>query len=284
MLVEALESGQILDEEQLAFLTDPGILDSQAAQTTIPNNDAFQTEDLDAYDSDCDDVLNAKAVLMANLSSYGSDVISEDFEQTPVGDFSDNEITSDRNIILYSQYLQETQHAAVHNTNLYAQQDSIILSVIEQKSEQMINHKAQRIEPTLYDGSVISSQHVAMPLINDDETLILEEESRSKMSKQVKDPETIKQNISHKPIDYVKLNQLSEDFGKCFVPQQELSIEQAFWFHMSNPSTESSVASPVKVEVSHPAKAETRGITRMDINITQWRLYREIQCINVNKV
>nr|GEX74388.1 integrase, catalytic region, zinc finger, CCHC-type, peptidase aspartic, catalytic [Tanacetum cinerariifolium] len=35
------------------------------------------TEDLDAYDSDCDDVSNAKATLMANLSNYGSGVISE---------------------------------------------------------------------------------------------------------------------------------------------------------------------------------------------------------------
>ncbi|GKC30518.1 hypothetical protein Tco_1037812, partial [Tanacetum coccineum] len=66
-----------LDEEKLAFLADPGIPDGQAAQTTIPNNAAFQTEDLDAYDSNCDDVSNVKAVLMANLSNYGSDVISE---------------------------------------------------------------------------------------------------------------------------------------------------------------------------------------------------------------
>ncbi|GJS67286.1 retrovirus-related pol polyprotein from transposon TNT 1-94 [Tanacetum coccineum] len=34
-------------------------------------------EDLDAYDSDYDDVSNAKAVLMANLSNYGPNVISE---------------------------------------------------------------------------------------------------------------------------------------------------------------------------------------------------------------
>ncbi|GJT47830.1 putative ribonuclease H-like domain-containing protein [Tanacetum coccineum] len=129
MLAEAQEYGQNLDEEQLTFLVDPGIPDGQAAQTTIPNTAAFQTEDLDAYDSDCDDVSNAKAMLMANLSNYGSDVILEvphsepyhhdmdnqsvhvmqDFEQTPVVDFTDNEITSDSNIILYSQYLQETQ-------------------------------------------------------------------------------------------------------------------------------------------------------------------------------
>ncbi|GJS50552.1 retrovirus-related pol polyprotein from transposon TNT 1-94 [Tanacetum coccineum] len=36
-----------------------------------------QTGDLDAYDSDCDDISTAKVVLMANLSSYDSDVLSE---------------------------------------------------------------------------------------------------------------------------------------------------------------------------------------------------------------
>ncbi|GJZ48628.1 hypothetical protein Tco_0602460 [Tanacetum coccineum] len=108
--------------------------------------------------------------------------------------------------------------------------------------------KAQRIKPTLYDGIVISDKHVAMLVIVDEETLILEEESQSKMSEKEKDLEAIKQKNSHKPIDYVKLNQLSEDFGKRFVPQQELSAEQAFWYHMSNPSTKSSDASPVKME------------------------------------
>nr|GEV67813.1 integrase, catalytic region, zinc finger, CCHC-type, peptidase aspartic, catalytic [Tanacetum cinerariifolium] len=77
MLAKAQEAVQVLDEEQLAFLADPGVLDSQAVQTIIPNNAAFQTEDLDTYDSDCNDVSNAKAVLMANISNYGSDVISE---------------------------------------------------------------------------------------------------------------------------------------------------------------------------------------------------------------
>ncbi|GJZ57163.1 retrovirus-related pol polyprotein from transposon TNT 1-94, partial [Tanacetum coccineum] len=119
MLAEAQEDGQILDEEQLAFLADPRILDGQAIQTTILNTIAFQTEYLDAYDSDCDDVSNAKEVLMANLSSYSYDVLSEvpysetshndmgnqsvyemqSFEQTLIVDFSDNEITSDSNII-----------------------------------------------------------------------------------------------------------------------------------------------------------------------------------------
>ncbi|GKD65892.1 hypothetical protein Tco_1308000, partial [Tanacetum coccineum] len=36
MLVEAQEAGQILDEEQLAFIADPGIAEVQVAQQTIP--------------------------------------------------------------------------------------------------------------------------------------------------------------------------------------------------------------------------------------------------------
>ncbi|GKE17613.1 hypothetical protein Tco_1425190 [Tanacetum coccineum] len=40
MFVEAQEARQILDEEQLAFLADPGILASQA-QTVIPHNATF---------------------------------------------------------------------------------------------------------------------------------------------------------------------------------------------------------------------------------------------------
>ncbi|GJQ99692.1 retrovirus-related pol polyprotein from transposon TNT 1-94 [Tanacetum coccineum] len=45
MLAEAQEAGQILDEEQLAFLADPGILDGQTTQKTISNIASFQTEE-----------------------------------------------------------------------------------------------------------------------------------------------------------------------------------------------------------------------------------------------
>ncbi|GJR99527.1 retrovirus-related pol polyprotein from transposon TNT 1-94 [Tanacetum coccineum] len=109
--------------------------------------------------------------------------------------------------------------------------------------------KAQRIKPTLYDGVVMSNTRVAVPVIDDEETLILEEESRSKMSEKAKDPEVIAKKISHKPIDYEKLNRLTEDFGKHFSPQQELSAEQAFWFHILNPTIEPPYTPPVIVDV-----------------------------------
>ncbi|GKF78711.1 hypothetical protein Tco_0234279, partial [Tanacetum coccineum] len=108
--------------------------------------------------------------------------------------------------------------------------------------------KAQRIKPTLYDGIGMSDKHVAMPVIDDEETLILEENSRSKMSEKAKDPEIINKNISHKPIDYEKLNRLSEDFRKYFTPQQEMDAEQVFWLRISNPTRKPFDASLVKIE------------------------------------
>nr|GEV38962.1 putative reverse transcriptase domain-containing protein [Tanacetum cinerariifolium] len=86
MLAKVQESGQILDEEHLAFLADPGISNGKAARTTIRNTTSFQTKDLDAYDSDSDDVSNAKAVLMANLSNYGYDVILEKSDEKRLED------------------------------------------------------------------------------------------------------------------------------------------------------------------------------------------------------
>ncbi|GKB74986.1 hypothetical protein Tco_0936398 [Tanacetum coccineum] len=48
--------------------------------------------------------------------------------------------------------------------------------------------KAQRIQPTLYDGSVIAKEHAVISVIDDEETLILEEESRSKLLDKQNDP------------------------------------------------------------------------------------------------
>ncbi|GKA35371.1 putative ribonuclease H-like domain-containing protein [Tanacetum coccineum] len=74
--------------------------------TVITYNAAYQADDLDVYDSDCDELNTAKVALMANLSYYGSDALTE---------------------------------AAVQNSNSYAQQDALILSVIEQLKTQVIN-------------------------------------------------------------------------------------------------------------------------------------------------
>nr|GEX38710.1 hypothetical protein [Tanacetum cinerariifolium] len=45
------------------------------------NATTVKTKDLDTYDSNCNDISNAKAVLMANIFNYGSDVISKVFKK-----------------------------------------------------------------------------------------------------------------------------------------------------------------------------------------------------------
>nr|GFD01342.1 hypothetical protein [Tanacetum cinerariifolium] len=54
-----------------------GIQESSSNQMVITNNAAYQADDLDAYDSDCDEINSAKIALMANLSHYGSDNLTE---------------------------------------------------------------------------------------------------------------------------------------------------------------------------------------------------------------
>ncbi|GKD39488.1 hypothetical protein Tco_1259695, partial [Tanacetum coccineum] len=366
----------ILDEEQLAFLVDPGISEAPVAQQTIPQNLAFQTEDLDAYDSDCDDLSLAKAVQMANISScdpevlsevpysnsYPNDMINQDVQemhyskQIHIDDFQDNEIHSDSNTISYSQYQQESQNAVIQDTNSSAPNDLLVLSLVEQMTDhvahldkenqtnKMVNEsltaelerykervtifeqrhnvdlnkheklidsqmddliqdrnaklaafqqeidtfkqtlsnnvkenesllktltvfktkskekkskyidkeivlekqnkeleniickmyrstqamhlltkpqvfyndthkqalgyqnpfylkKAQRIQPTLYDGSVIAKEHAMISVTDDEETLILEEESRSKMLDKQNDPISIEKKIKISPIN-----------------------------------------------------------------------------------
>ncbi|GKD78503.1 retrovirus-related pol polyprotein from transposon TNT 1-94 [Tanacetum coccineum] len=139
LLVQAQASGQILHEEELAFLADLGIPEGQATQTVITHNAAYQADDLDAYDSDCDELNTAKVALMANLSHYGSYALAEvhnhdnvnnniinqavqampSFKQSNVVNHSETEITSDSNIIPYSQYVIESQQVVVYCTKMH---------------------------------------------------------------------------------------------------------------------------------------------------------------------
>ncbi|GJY40792.1 retrovirus-related pol polyprotein from transposon TNT 1-94 [Tanacetum coccineum] len=101
MLVKAQEAGQILDEDQLAFIADLGINEALAKSHLMAN--------ISSYDSD---VLSE----VPYSDSYPNDMVNQDVqemsysEQTHIDDFQDNEIHCDSNIIPYSQYLQESQN------------------------------------------------------------------------------------------------------------------------------------------------------------------------------
>nr|GEW56728.1 integrase, catalytic region, zinc finger, CCHC-type, peptidase aspartic, catalytic [Tanacetum cinerariifolium] len=84
LLVQAQANEQILHEEELAFLVDPGIVEAQTTHNVITHNASYQANDLDAYDSDCDEINSAKVALMANLSHYGFDDLAEVHNQDNV--------------------------------------------------------------------------------------------------------------------------------------------------------------------------------------------------------
>nr|GFC47463.1 hypothetical protein [Tanacetum cinerariifolium] len=77
LLVQAQANRQVLQEEELDFLADPGTTESSSNQIVITTNAAYQADDLDAYDSDCDELNSTKVALMANLSHYGLDTLAE---------------------------------------------------------------------------------------------------------------------------------------------------------------------------------------------------------------
>ncbi|GJU03437.1 hypothetical protein Tco_1113775, partial [Tanacetum coccineum] len=69
----------------------------------------------------------------------------------------------------------------------------------------------------------------AIVILDSEETLLLAEESRSKILLKQQDLMVLEKKVNTTPVDYVVLNQLSQDFEKHFFPQTELSDEQAFW-------------------------------------------------------
>nr|GEV50298.1 integrase, catalytic region, zinc finger, CCHC-type, peptidase aspartic, catalytic [Tanacetum cinerariifolium] len=145
------------------------------------------------------------------------------FEQSNIVNQSETEITSDSNIIPYSQYVSESQQAAVHNFNSPAQQDALILYNQSAQTVYMLTKpqffydhttkqalgfqnpfylkKAQQLEPKLYDGNVIEKTNAIM--IRDfEETLMLAKESRSKMFLKQKDPMMSEKKVNTTPADY----------------------------------------------------------------------------------
>ncbi|GKB78930.1 integrase, catalytic region, zinc finger, CCHC-type containing protein [Tanacetum coccineum] len=213
LLVQAQANGQILHEKELAFLADPGIAEGQATQTVITHNAAYQADDLDAYDSDCDELNTAKVTLMANLSHYGSDALAEvnnhdnvdnnlmnqivqampSSEQSSVMNNSEIEITSDSNIIPYSQYVKESQQTAVQNSDSSAQQDALILSLERYKEEVKVLKEGQNVDlKSKYNISDSCEQSVEIDRL------------KQTLSKYLKEKESLMQTVTLLKNDFKK--------------------------------------------------------------------------------
>nr|GFB32969.1 hypothetical protein [Tanacetum cinerariifolium] len=119
---------QPIQGRQNHMSVDPRTAESSPNQTVVTTNAAYQADNLDAYDSDCDKLNSAKVALMENLSYYGSDNLAEvnnlnnmpthlipqemhvpsTSKQSTILAQSNTESTSDSYIISYSKYMNES--------------------------------------------------------------------------------------------------------------------------------------------------------------------------------
>nr|GEW20509.1 integrase, catalytic region, zinc finger, CCHC-type, peptidase aspartic, catalytic [Tanacetum cinerariifolium] len=156
LLFQAQANGQLLHEEELAFLADLGIAEAQTTQNVITHNATYQVDDLDAYDSDCDEINSTKIALMANLSHYGFDDLAE----------SETKITSDSNIIPYSQYTELSTKQVFWSQNFVNYEESNISirpTQVEVPKElpkfSMVNTSLKKLKHHLSSIDVTVEQH-----------------------------------------------------------------------------------------------------------------------------
>nr|GEZ29798.1 hypothetical protein [Tanacetum cinerariifolium] len=165
---------------------------NQLRTSSNPRNQAtiqdgrVTTEDLDTYDSDYDDISNAKAVLMANISNYDSGVIlkvpyfetylndmenqsvlaMQDFEQPPAVDFTDNEIHSDSNIIpdLLNEIMKV--QTVFDQIDVAVQQSSIDKQCLEISKKELLSEN-DRLLQQIMSQDVLSTVLNSMSLIDE---------------------------------------------------------------------------------------------------------------------
>ncbi|GKA52243.1 retrovirus-related pol polyprotein from transposon TNT 1-94 [Tanacetum coccineum] len=244
----------------------PRIPEGQATQTVITHNAAYQADDLDAYDSDCDELNIAKVSLMENLSHYGSDALAE--------------------------YVIESQQAVVQNSNSSTQQDALILSLERYKEQVKVLKEGQNVDlrsnDTVSDSKEsrnIDREIALEKKIKQLDNMVFKRDQSAQTVHMLTKPQffydhTTKQALGFQNPFYLKKAQqlepklydgnvikntsaivildseetlmLAEEshFEKQFVPQTELSAKQAFWSQNSVNSPEPTLSSiPTKVEV-----------------------------------
>nr|GEU56467.1 ribonuclease H-like domain-containing protein [Tanacetum cinerariifolium] len=171
LLVQTQANGQVLQEEELDFLADPGMLESSSNQTVSTTNATYKADDLDAYDSDCDELNSAKKEESRNIDSELA---------------LEKQVKELNNIVFKRSQYAQTVHMLTKPQAFYNHSTRHALGF----QNPGYLKKAQQLKPKLYDGSVIEKSD-AIVIPDTEEILILVEESRSKMIEKQNDPQMI---------------------------------------------------------------------------------------------
>ncbi|GJS68611.1 ribonuclease H-like domain-containing protein [Tanacetum coccineum] len=165
LLMNAHENGVVLDEEQLLFLT--------GEQVTNFDDDVFEADQCDPFDSDVDEAPTTQTMFMVNRSSedpiydeagpsYDSNTpfevqdhdtfvdhmdeyhevheMQSDVQHNSVVDF-DADYTSDSNIIPYDQYVEDNEEHVVQS-NVSSVRNDALMSILDEMHEQGVQRTA----------------------------------------------------------------------------------------------------------------------------------------------
>ncbi|GKD94643.1 retrovirus-related pol polyprotein from transposon TNT 1-94, partial [Tanacetum coccineum] len=261
LLVQA--QAKILHEEELAFLADPEIAEGQATQTVITHNAAYQADDLDAYDSDCDELNTAKVALMANLSHYGSDALAE--VQNP-DNVDNNMINQAMQAMPSSEQSSAVNQSETEITNTSAQ--SVEIDRLKQTLSEHLKEKESLMQTVTLlknDFKKEESRNIDREIALEKrikllDNIVFKRDQSAQTVQMLTKPQffydhTTKQVLGFQNPFYLKKAQqlepkLYDDFETRFVPQTELSAKQAFWSQNSVNSPEPTLSNrPTNVKV-----------------------------------
>nr|GEU85283.1 hypothetical protein [Tanacetum cinerariifolium] len=197
LLVQAQTNEQVLHEEELEFLADPGIAETQSTQYVVTNNAAYQADDLDAYDSDCTPAQQDDLILS----------VIEQLKTQVVNCTKINQDNKNVNEILTAELERYKDQVRIlkEQNNVDKASESCAWSLeIDNLKHTLSEHLKEKesleqmLEPKLYGGSII--QKIDAIVIRDSKkTLMLENESRSKMLQKQKDPMMFEKKVNTKP-------------------------------------------------------------------------------------
>ncbi|GJU54969.1 hypothetical protein Tco_1228683 [Tanacetum coccineum] len=188
----------VLDEDQLLFILggqantfDDDVDKAPVLDLALNDDNVFQVDQCDAFESDVDEASTAHTLFMENLSladpiydeagpSYDSDILSE--------------------VQVHDNYLDNVGEYHEHV-------------------------KDNATQSALYNGhEIVKTNHAPAVVHDSEDTLKIAEITRKKMLEKMKGPLCVEKKVKIAPPDYSKENYLA-----TFAPQRHLTPEQIFW-------------------------------------------------------
>nr|GEV52805.1 retrovirus-related Pol polyprotein from transposon TNT 1-94 [Tanacetum cinerariifolium] len=243
---QAQANGQVLQEEELEFLVDPWIAETSSTHSHALQDDLILSviEQLKTQVISCtkinQDNNNVNDFLTAELERYKDQ--KEELRNIDRKLALEKQVKELNNITFKRNQSAQTVRMLTKPQFFYDHSTRQALGF----QNPLYLKRAQQLKPKLYDGSVIQKTD-AIVIHDFEETLMLEDESRSKILQKQNDPIMSEKKVITKPVDYIAFNQLLKDFGTHFVPQTELSAEQAFWSRYSVNSEEPNFSSSTTI-------------------------------------